>query len=74
MDHPPCSPNLATGCFKKCNSVLKGMHFSDLEDIKSIVEKKMTDFALQDFKNCFVQSPKCWEHFKEFEGEYFENF
>jgi hypothetical protein len=74
MDHPSCSPSMASGCFKKFNSMLKGMHFTDVEDIKSIVEKKMTDFAVQDYKNCFEQGPKCWEHFKEFERECFENF
>jgi hypothetical protein len=36
-------------------------------------EKKiLTDITIQDFKNCFGQQPKCWEHCKELEGDYFE--
>jgi hypothetical protein len=35
-------------------------------------EKKLTDIPVQDFKNCFGKWPKCWEHCKELEEDYFE--
>jgi hypothetical protein len=38
------------------------------------VGRKLTDISVQDFKNCFEQWPKRWEHCKEFAGEYFEKF
>jgi hypothetical protein len=33
----------------------------------------MTDVLVQDFKNCFEQWLKCYEHCK-LEGSYFEKF
>jgi histone-lysine N-methyltransferase SETMAR len=72
MDHPPYSPDLAPADFcliPKLKSVLKGTRFSDIEDIKSSVKKKLTDIPVQDFKNCFEQFAKRWEHCKELEGD-----
>jgi histone-lysine N-methyltransferase SETMAR len=43
MDHPMYSPGLAPAefwLFPELKSVLKGKRFSDVEDIKSYVEKK----------------------------------
>jgi hypothetical protein len=43
MDHPPFSPDLAPAhiwLFSELKSVLKAKRFTDLEDIKSSVEKK----------------------------------
>jgi hypothetical protein len=54
--------------------VLKAKRFSDFENIKSPVGKKLTDIPVQDFKNCFEQWQKRWEHCKELEGDYFEKF
>jgi hypothetical protein len=58
----------------KLKSVLKGKRFLDTEDIKSSVQKILTDIPVQVFKNCFEPWPKHWEHCKELEGQYFEKF
>jgi hypothetical protein len=58
MDHPPYCPDLATAdfwLFPELKSVLKGKRFSDVEDIKSSVKKKLTKIPVQDFKNCLEQ-------------------
>jgi histone-lysine N-methyltransferase SETMAR len=76
-DHPPYSPDLASAdfwLFPKLMSVLKGKRFSDVENIKSSVKRILTDIPVQDFKNCFEQWPKRWEHCKELERYYFEKF
>jgi hypothetical protein len=50
--------------------MLKAKHFSDVEDINSIIcETVLTDVPVQDFKNDFEQRPKRWEHSKELEGD-----
>jgi hypothetical protein len=77
MDHPPHSHDLAPTdfwLFPKLKSLLKGKRSSDAENIKSPVKKKLTDIPVKDFKNCFKQWPKRWEHRKELEGDYFEKF
>jgi histone-lysine N-methyltransferase SETMAR len=77
MDHPPYSPDLAPAdfcLFSELRSVLKGKRFLDVEDIKSRVKKILRDIPVQDFKNCFEQWPKHWEHYEELEGDYFEKF
>jgi hypothetical protein len=51
--------------FPELKSVLKGKHFLDIEDIKSPVKKNLTDIPVQDFKNCFDQWSKCWEHYED---------
>jgi histone-lysine N-methyltransferase SETMAR len=77
MDHPPYSPDLTPAVlwlFPKLKSVLNGKCFSDVENIKSSVKKILTDTPVQDFKNCFEQWSKRWEHCKDLEGDYFEKF
>jgi hypothetical protein len=67
MDHPPCSPNLAPAdfsLFPKLKSVLKGKRFLNAEDNIYSVKKILTDIPVQDFKNCFEQWPKRYEHCK----------
>jgi hypothetical protein len=54
--------------------VLKGKRFSDVEDIKSLTRKMCADIPVQDFKNCFEQWPKRWQHCEELEGDYFVTF
>jgi hypothetical protein len=72
MNHLPYSPNLAPAdfwLFPKLKSALKGKHFLDVEDIRSFVRKKKIGNYGQDFKNCFEQWPKHWEHCEEFKGD-----
>jgi histone-lysine N-methyltransferase SETMAR len=72
MDHPPQSPDFTPAdfwLFPEHKRVLKGKRSSDVEDIKSSVEKILTDILVQDFKNRFEQLPKRWEHCKELEGD-----
>jgi hypothetical protein len=76
MGHPLYSPDLASAdfwLFPELESVVKGKRFSEVEDITS-VEKILKDILAQDFKNCFEQWAKRWEHCKEMEGDYFEKF
>jgi hypothetical protein len=54
--------------------VAGGKHFSDAGDIKSPVKKNLTDIPVQNFKTCFEQWPKRWEHCEKLEGDYFEKF
>jgi hypothetical protein len=75
MDHPPYSPDLAPANFwliPKVKSALKGKHFSDFEDIKSLVKKGY--IPVQDFKNCCKQWSMRWEQCKELKGDYFGKF
>jgi transposase len=75
MENPPYSPDLAPTdfwLFPKHKRVLKGKSFSGIEDIKSSMRKFLTDIPVLDFKNCFEQWLKRWEHRKELEGDYFE--
>jgi transposase len=56
MDCPPYSPDLAPAdfwLFAKLRSVLKRKHFLDIEDIKSSVNKILTDILVQHFKILF---------------------
>jgi hypothetical protein len=71
MDHPPYSPDLAPPDFWPFQKfkIMKEKRFWDLEDIKSSVKTILTDILLQDFKNCFEQCSKRWEHCKELEGD-----
>jgi histone-lysine N-methyltransferase SETMAR len=74
MDHPPYSPDLAPAdfdCFQNSKCVLKGKRYLDVGDIKPM-KKILTDIPVQDFRNCFEQWPKLWEHCKKLEGDYFE--
>jgi hypothetical protein len=53
MDHLLYSPNLAPADFwllPKLESVLKGKHFSDFEDIKLSVKKTSTDIPVRILK------------------------
>jgi hypothetical protein len=38
------------------------------------VKTILAEIPVQDFKNCFEQWPKRWEHKKQLGGDYFENF
>jgi hypothetical protein len=49
---------LTSGWFQKSKSVLKAKRFSDVEDIKLSVQRKLTDNPVKEFKNCFEQWPK----------------
>jgi hypothetical protein len=76
MDHLAYSSDLSPAdfwLFPKLKSVLKRKCFSDV-DIRSAVEKLLTDIPIEDFKNCFEHWPECWEHCKELEGDYFKKF
>jgi hypothetical protein len=76
IDPPWYSPGLAAAdswLSAELKRVLKGKRFSDFEDNGSSVGKKsLTDIPVRDFKNCFEQLLLLSEHYKEFEGEYFE--
>lgn len=39
---------------------------------KSSVEKVLTDIPVHDFKNCFGDWLKCWEHCKDLQEDFFE--
>jgi hypothetical protein len=52
--------------------VLKGKHFSDVEDITLSVKKILT--LLFGILKTFEKWPKHWELGTELEGDYFEKF
>ena len=75
MEHPPYSPDLAP-CdfylFPKIKSVLKGIHFLSVEDVKVKTTEILNSLTENDMQNCF----ECWQHRMQLcvnsEGNYFE--
>ena len=75
LDHPPNSPDLAScdfWLFSRLKDVMKGTHFSSLEEIKASVMRELKRLKEEDFTKCFCgwqdQMQKC----VDLEGEYFE--
>jgi hypothetical protein len=75
MEHPPCSPDLASNnlwLFPKIKSVLKGRRFQDVEDIQRNVTIALKTIPQHEFQKCFQQWQHRWANFTAAEGEYFE--
>ena len=56
LDHPPYSPDLAPcdfWLFPKLKSVVKGLHFASVDEIKDRVTRELRCLAEEDFAGCF---------------------
>ena len=56
LDYPPYSPDLAPcdfWVFSRLKAVMKGTHFSSLEEIKASVMRKLKRLKEDDFTKCF---------------------
>jgi len=73
--HPHYSPNLAP-CdfylFSKLKLKLKGHHFGTMENIKKLVTVELHTLTENDFRYCFDQWKKRWNHCVTSQGSYFE--
>jgi hypothetical protein len=61
LEHPPCSPDLAScNCylFPKIKSVLKGTHLLLVEDVKAKTMEILNSPSESDLQNC----SECWQH------------
>jgi transposase len=75
LEHPPYSPELAP-CdfylFAKIKSVLKGIHFLSVENVKAKTAEILNILREHDLRNCF----ESWQHRMQLcvnlEGNYFE--
>jgi hypothetical protein len=64
---------LTFGCFQNSRVCWKESVSLTLRTLNHLWKKKK-NIPVQDFKNCFEQRPKRWEHCKELEGVNFEKF
>jgi hypothetical protein len=78
MNHPPYSPDLAAADFwlfpRLKESVERKAFLGHGGCTCRTFCEKMTDIPVQHFKNCIEQGPKRWEHYKELEGDYSNQF
>jgi len=71
LEHPACSLDLAPSdffLFPKIKETLKGRHFDDIDDVRSIT----TAAPQNDFQNCFEGWTRRWHQCIASQGEYFE--
>ena len=75
LPHPLYSPDLAP-CdfylFPKLKSKLKGHHLRTMENIQKIVTDELHMLMESDFRFCYDQWKKCWNHCVTSQGPYFE--
>jgi len=75
LPHPPYSQDLAPcdfHLFPKLKSKLKGHHFGTMEKIKKIVTDELHTLMEYDFRYCYDQWKKRWNHRVTSQGSYFE--
>ena len=68
---PPFPKRLFVCAFLQMIKVLKGKHFTDLEEVKKKAET-LKSIKINKFKNCFEQWRKCLSRCFASNGEYFE--
>jgi len=75
LPHPPYSPDLAP-CdfylFCKLKSKLKGHHFGMVENIQKVVTDELCTLTENDFRYCYDQWKKRWNHCVTSQGSCFE--
>jgi len=75
LPHPPYSPDLAP-CdfflFPKLKSELKGHHFGTVENIQKVVTDELYTLTENDFRYCYDQWGKRWNHCVASQGSCFE--
>ena len=75
LPQPPYSPVLASYdfyLFPKLKSKLKGHHFRTMENIQKIVTDELNTLTENDFKYCYDEWKKRWNHCVTSQGSYFE--
>jgi len=56
LEHPAYSPDVAPGdffLFPEIKEILKGMHFDDIDDIRSNIMAALKAIPQNQFQNCF---------------------
>ena len=71
LPHTPYSPDLAP-CDFYLFPKLKGHHFGTMENIQKIVTDELHTLTENDFRYCYVQWKKRWNHCVTSHGSYFE--
>ena len=75
LHHPPYSPDLAPcdfWLFPRLKIVLKGTHFTSVEEIKATVTRLLRDIKEEDFAECFRGWQDRMQKCIDFGGDYFE--
>jgi len=75
LPHPPYSPDLAPCDFCllfKLKSKLKSHHFRTMENIQKIVTDELHTLKENDFRYCYDQLKKRWNHCINSQGLHFE--
>jgi len=67
-DKPPVTFPL----FLKIKEILKGRHFDDIDDIRSITTAALNAIPQNQFQNCFEGWTRRWHQCIASQGEYFE--
>ena len=75
LEHPPYSPDLAP-CdfylFPKIKSLLKGTHFTYVEEVKTKTADLLNTLTDKDLRHCFQQWQRRMERCIQAGGNYFE--
>ena len=74
LEHPAYSPDLAPGdflLFLKIKEILKGRHFDDIDDIRSITMAALKAILQHQYQNCFEGWTRRWNRCIASQGEYF---
>ena len=71
LSYPPYSPDLAPCDFYLFPN-LRGHHFGTMENIQKIVTDELHKLTENDFRYCYVQWKKRWNHGVTSHGSYFE--
>jgi hypothetical protein len=75
LEHPPYSPDLAPNnffLFPTIKEILKGMHFVDIDDIRSNMMAAQKVIPQNQFQNCSEMWNSCRHRCIAFQGEYIE--
>ena len=75
LEHPAYSPNLASNdffLFPKIKEILKGRHFVDIDDIRSITTAALKTIPQNQLQNCFEGWTRRLHRCIAYQGEYFE--
>jgi len=75
LEHPAYSLDLAPSyffLFPKIKEIMKGMHFDDIDDIRSNMMVALKASPQNQFQNFFEGWTRCWHRCIASQGEYFE--
>jgi len=75
LSYPPYSPDLAScnfSLFSKLKLTLKGHHFGTMENVQNVVTDKLHILTENDFRYCYDQWKKRWNHCVTSQGSYFK--